>query len=200
MIKSVFDTSLPDHWSKSCFQEYQYDIAPEHFTKIMHIIFNATADMLNKSKVQKQPVVMSFNKLSGELIAAAICQYFENEDPNAPGNFTLVWTFDESDIPDNAAKIDFMNPDTYPFYRAWAGKKWNIEFNSVGDMVNLINLSLSETKKYLDENASETEEVGVEIEDIMTARVAVEDGVKVFAIEPAQLIKQLVKNDAAIEK
>ena len=50
------------------------------------------------------------------------------------------------------------------------------------------------------ENASEKEEVGVELDGVFQARVAVEDGKKVFAIEPAGEIKVLIKDDASIEK
>lgn len=199
-MKGLFDTSLPQHWSATCYQEYCFDIAKEHFPKILHIIFNATALILNANKAQKVPVAMVFRKASQELIAAAICQYFPNEDPNVPGNFSLVWTFDEADIPSNAIIQSLDNAETHTFFRAVAGSKWNIEFESVGALIGLCNVTLNEIKKWLDENATESGEIGVEAEDVMIARVAVENGEKVYSIEPAPLIKQLIKNDAAIEK
>ena len=59
---------------------------------------------------------------------------------------------------------------------------------------------LQQIYKWLDENAKEGEEVIVEQDGIFQARVAVENGEKVFAIEPAGEVKMLIKDDAAIEK
>ena len=48
--------------------------------------------------------------------------------------------------------------------------------------------------------ASETEEVSIEQDGVFQARVAIEGGEKVFAIEPAGEIKMLIKDDTSIEK
>ena len=56
-------------------------------------------------------------------------------------------------------------------------------------------------KKYnrWDDNASDVEETGVKLEGVVQFRVVVEDGEKVFAIEPEGEIKQLIKDDSSIE-
>ena len=61
-------------------------------------------------------------------------------------------------------------------------------------------VTLEEIKKYLDENAKEGETVGVKLDGIFQARVAIENGIKVFALEADGLIKVLVKDDEAIAK
>jgi len=55
-------------------------------------------------------------------------------------------------------------------------------------------------RRWLDENAKENEVVSIEQDGVFEARVAVENGEKVFAIEPAGEVKIIIKDDAAIEK
>ena len=60
--------------------------------------------------------------------------------------------------------------------------------------------ALVQLHKWLDENAKEDMVESIELDGVFTARVGVEDGVKVFSIEPHGEIKNLIKDDAAIEK
>ena len=55
-------------------------------------------------------------------------------------------------------------------------------------------------KKWLDENAKEGVEVKIEQDGIFQARVAVENGEKVFAVEADGEVKNLIKDDTADEK
>ena len=54
-------------------------------------------------------------------------------------------------------------------------------------------------KKWLDDNADESDTNGVELPGVIQFRVAVENGEKVFSAEPDGEIKQMVKDDKAIE-
>lgn len=200
-MKGLYDTSLPNNWSKKLYEEHYFDIAPEHFDKIASVLFEATAQILSNSKSKDKPVAMVFRKINNELLGAAICEYFANEeDTSKPGNYSLVWTFYEDDIPANAVIVDLNNAATHSFFRAVAGSKWNFEFDTVGDMIILLGSILEDTKKWLDENAKEGAEVGVEVEGIYQAMVSIENGEKIFAIVPDGLIKVLIKDDASIEK
>ena len=49
------------------------------------------------------------------------------------------------------------------------------------------------TKKWLDNNAVDGEEVGVEMDGVFQASVAVENGEKVFSIVPDGEIKKIIK-------
>jgi hypothetical protein len=60
--------------------------------------------------------------------------------------------------------------------------------------------ALSQIKKWLDENAKEGEETVIECPGLFQARVGIEGGEKVFAIEADGEIKNIIKDDAAIEK
>jgi hypothetical protein len=75
-----------------------------------------------------------------------------------------------------------------------------MRFKGVSELVDCLIYALTTLKKWLDENAKENVEVSVELDGFFQARVAVENGEKVFAIEPDGEIKNLIKDDAAIEK
>lgn len=201
MIKKLYETNLPMNFSKGLFEEKMFDLAPEHTDKYADIIFTGTSAVLNAAKSKDHPVAVTFKRIDGTLIAAAIVQYFPNEDPAKPGNWNLVWTFNEADIPEGTVIRDFAtDQNIHSYYRAVAGDKYRIRFQNTESLTVVSVYLLEHIKKWLDENASATEEVGVEQDALFQARVAVENGEKVFALEPKGEIKMLIKDDASIEK
>lgn len=194
------ETTLPQNYSKGIFEEKCLDLAPEHADKIADVLFTATANLLNQAKSKDRATVFAFNKIDGSLIAAAIVRFFENEDAANPGNWSLVWTFDQADIPEGSFIIDLKNPDTYSYFITVAGEKYSMGFAQSSDIVDCTTYLLMQIKKWLDENAKENEVVSVELPGVFQARVAVENGEKVFAIEPDGEVKNLIKDDAGIEK
>jgi len=198
---SIFDTSMPKSWSEEMMYEFEWDLRPEFLPKILECIFIATSEVLSSAKLIDKPVALVYRKANKEVVAAAVVQFFPNdEDPTKPGNWSLVWTFDEKDIPENAQIIEGTDPNVYVYFRAVAGSRFSFEYDAL-DVINVLNIaSIGAVKKWLDENAKENDVICVEIENVFQARVAVEGGVKIFAIEPAGEIKMLIKDDAAIEK
>lgn len=196
----LFDSALPQNYSKVLFEEKCSDLAPEHTDKMLNIMFTAVSNLLNQSKSMTQPTAFTFKAVDGSIIAASIIQFFENEDSSKPGNWSLVWTFDGADIPETALVIDFNDPQTHSYFRAAAGEKYGIKFEDTASLIDCMVVLIQQLKKWLDDNAKEGSEVMVELDGIFQARVAVENGEKVFAIEPAGEIKNLIKDDVAIEK
>ena len=196
----LFDTNLPAMYSKGLYEEKCSDLAPEHMDKMFDVIFTGTANLLSQAKSKDKATAFTFRKIDGSLIAAAVVQYFENEDKKNPGNWSLVWTFDEADIPENSLLIDFSDTQTHSYFRAVAGEKYGMRFEGVAELVDCLVYALSTLKKWLDENAKENAETSIELDGFFQARVAVENGEKIFAIEPDGEIKNLIKDDAAIEK
>lgn len=201
MTYEILDTSMPANWSENLMYSLAWDIRPEFVTKVIECIFLVSSEVLSDSKSKTQPVALVYRKVNKEVVAAAICQFFPNEDdPTKPGNWSLVWTFEESDIPENANIIEASSSHVCVYFKAVAGAKFNIEYDAP-DVINVLNVeTLAAIKKWLDENAKEKEEVILNQESVFQARVAVEGGAKVFAIEPAGEIKMLIKDDASIEK
>ena len=196
----LFDTQMPQMYSKALFEEKCTDLAPEHTGKMLDVVFTGTANLLNQAKSKEKPTVFTFRKINGDLIAAAMVRFFENEDTNNPGNWSLVWTFDDADIPEDALTIDLSDSQTHSYFRAVAGEKYGMRFEDTAAMTDCLTYALIHVKKWLDENAKEGAEVSLEFDGFFQARVAIENGEKVFAIEPDGEIKNLIKDDAAIEK
>lgn len=200
MKVNLFDSTLPQNYSKGLLEDKYYDIAPEHTDKFAYTLFTATANLLSFAKSKDHPTTFEFYTVDNRFVAAAIVEFFENEDPNKPGNWSLVWTFYENDVPTNANRINIKDVDTHSYFRSVAGDKYGIRFVNTECLVNTMTYLLEQIKKWLDENAKEGEEVCVTQDSIFQARVVVENGEKVFALEPAGEIKMLIKEDASIEK
>ena len=196
----LFDTQMPQMYSKALFEEKCTDLAPEHTGKMLDVVFTGTANLLNQAKSKEKATVFTFRKINGDLIAAAMVRFFENEDTNNPGNWSLVWTFDDADILEGALVIDLSDSQTHSYFRAVAGEKYGMRFEDTAAMTDCLTYALIHVKKWLDENAKEGAEVSLEFDGFFQARVAIENGEKVFAIEPDGEIKNLIKDDAAIEK
>ena len=198
-IMNINETTLPQNFSKGLYEEKMYDLADSHTDKIFDVLFTGTSELLSQNKSKDRPTAVTFEKVDGSIIAAAIVRYIPNEDANIPGSWNLVWTFEESDIPDNALRISIKDPQAHSYYKAIAGERYGIGFHN-GSLITMMTYPLEQLRKWLDENASETEEICIEQPAVFQARVAVENGEKVFAIEPMGEIKQLIKDDASIEK
>lgn len=197
----INDTVLLRNYSKGLFEEKNLDLGDEHSAKMYDVLFTGTSYLLNAAKSKEKPVAIQFKTVNGQTVGAAIVQYFANENPDLVGNWSLVWTFNESDIPADARVIDFAKETTvYNFYRSAGGDKYGMCFKSDGILATCMIYALEMLKKYLDENAKEGSEVAVEDDGIFLARVAVENGEKVFALEAAGELKTLIKDDASIEK
>ena len=201
MKKRIYDTSLPNNWSKRLFEEFMYNVSETHFDKIANVLFCGTAGVLNGLKAgSKKSAAMVFRKANKDFIAAAIVEFFQNSDPNLPGNYSMTWTFYEDDIPTDSTIIDFDNKIVFQYYIGVAGSKYGMDFTNESSIIILMTTTLEEAKKWLDENVKESDVIEVEIPSVCLLRAAVENGEKVFAIEPVGEIKALIKNDASIEK
>ena len=196
----LFETVLPQNYSKGLFEEKNMDLAAEHTDKIADVLFTGAGELLNAAKSKDRPTALVFEKIDNSVIAACIVQFFENEDASKPGNWNMVWTFSESDIPENTLRISLKNPDTHSYFRAIAGQKYGMKFKDPSCLITTMTYLIEQIRKWLDENAEDGKVISVECEPIFQARVEVENGEKLFALEADGEIKQLIKDDASIEK
>lgn len=194
------ETTLPGNYSRDLYEDNNLDIAAEHVDKIFDVAVTAVADILSHTKSMNHPTAFVFNDLGKNFVAAAIVQYFESSDKDTPGNWSLVWTFEEGDIPANAVTISLDDPSSHTSFRGIAASKYGITFKDTGCLTTCIISTMVQLKKWLDENAKEGAEVIIEQDSLFQARVSVENGQKVFAMEVDGEIKNLIKDDAAIEK
>ena len=194
----LYETNLPQNYSKGLFEEKNFDLAAEHTDKIAQIVFSAVADILKVTKNKECPVAFEFTTLDGRFVAAAIAECTVNEA--GADDWTLAWTFYEEDIPEGTKRYSFKDPETFTHFRSVAGNAWGIEFKNNECIVTLSTYLLDQIRKWLDENAKEDTVVEVEQPAVFLAKVEVKNGEKVFGLIPEGETKSLSKNNAAEEK
>ena len=195
------DTQLPMEASKAIFEEKSFDVGVDHIRKIYDIAVTGAANILQGAKSMEVPTAYVFERFDETFVIACIVQYFENEDDKtAPGNWNMTWTFYKEDLPENTKIISINNAQTYPYFRSVSAAKYKMQFQDDGTTATTLVFMFEQLKKWLDENASENEIISIELDGVFQARVSVEGGEKVFAFEADGEIKNLIKDDAAIEK
>ena len=50
----LFDTQMPQMYSKALFEEKCTDLAPEHTGKMLDVVFTGTANLLNQAKSKEK--------------------------------------------------------------------------------------------------------------------------------------------------
>ena len=197
-LQSLLDTKIPMIYQTGMSNETIMNVSWEHTDKILTILVTGVTECLAKIKSKEYPVAFVFAEANDEFIAAAIVEYFEGEKGEA-GNWSYTWTFNKEDIPENARKVSASENDFFNFFRTPAFNKYGMVFDEMDFASIMFNYLLAVIKKYLNDNASETEEWGVKLDGVIQFRVAVENGEKVLSAEADGEIKQLIKDDAAIE-
>ena len=200
-VTQLKDTPIPKNYSTGLYHEKGYDLAADHTNKVLEVLVLEVTECLASLKSKEYPVAYTFTESNGEFIAAAIVQYFANEDdPTKPGNWNYSWTFDKEDLPEgNFREIPSNDIDRLSFFRAVGMTKYGMVFEQPDYAGDLFRYLLTVIKNYLNDNASEAEEKAVKYDGLIQFRVAVEDGEKVMSIEVDGEVKQIIKDDAAIE-
>ena len=199
MIK-LMESQIPQNYSTGLYSEKDYDLSADHTNIVVDILFTAVAQCLGDVKDRKFPSAFVFEANNKDFIAAAIVQYFENEDdPSKLGNWSYTWTWYKDDVPANSKIYRTTQPELSSYFRGVSQGKYGMAFQDVAAITEINRYLLVQIKKWLDENAKEGEEVGVEEPGIFQASVVIEEGEKVFSLVPEGEIKKLIKDDSAIE-
>lgn len=200
MRKELMDTNIPQNAETGLFNDLCYDVAAAHIGKVIDVIVNGVTSCLAEIKSKEYPVAFVFNEKNGEFIIGSIVEYFKNEDDETkPGNWNYSWTFNKEDIPENSRIIDIYDDKYASYFRASAHTKYGMGFETATAMADVFTYILKTVNGWLDDNANENEESCVFIDGIIQFRVVVENGEKIKSAEPDGEIKQLIKDDSAIE-
>lgn len=198
-VVELKDSQIPQLVSTGLYKEKCIDIAANVTPMLVDVLVSAVTQALAELKSTETPIAFKFCKSNGDFIAGAIVQYFPNEDKNNPGNWNYSWTFNENDIPENAKIMTPFDPSLASYFRGASLSKYGFHAEDNSYYGETMNYTLLIIKKWLDENASESEEQCVKMDGIIQFRVAVENGEKVFSAEPDGEIKQMIKSDKDIE-
>ena len=176
--------------------------------RIIKAFFAASASYLSKVKVSKadEAVALVLTDVAGNFKFASIVEYHENKDnPDEPGNWSYVLTFDPKTL-DNIEKKKGLKKLLYSSeaFKATFDKVSydiaSIQFQHVSYMFDACLLVVDTLIQVLDREAKEGETVDIELPGYFTASVSIEDGEKIFAITADGHMKQIIKDDTALDK
>lgn len=200
--KNFKETNVPQAYSTGLYAEKQYNIAKEHAWKILDIMISGVAEVMRNIKSKEHPVVFIF-KNGDDFMLACTVEFFPGADANKPGNWNMTWTFDESDVPtaeeDRARFVTPYDADMASIFWTYGINHHDFGFKGAEYLGTSLNYLVKLIKKWLDENASETEVMVLELPGVVQFKVQVENGEKVFSCEVDGEIKQRIKDDASIE-
>ena len=195
------ESSIPSTFQIDLCENYGIGWVDSRAADFYRVLFSTIADVLKLNQSKDTPRVglsMKDDKGNFKMGAILVFQKPEEGAEDDSGNWYLQMTFDEADMTDLNISTD-NHSDV--FVRCASIEASNIcygRFRSVEVMYNMMNTAIDEIVKFLDKNASETEDVEVELRGIFTASVAVENGTKIMSIVPGEYIKQIIKNDSAL--
>lgn len=167
--------------------------------KTAYTLFTGATALLSAKKNQAKPTAFIIDELNGNFVMGAVVEYHAGKDKKDPGNWSYAWTFNKSDIPENAEVFHIYDGmGSQMFFDSVAMNKYN--FTMLSECIVPTITGMAKTiSKWLDDNVNENDIVGVELDGVFQARVAVEGGEVVKSIEVIGDTKAMIKNDASIE-
>lgn len=173
---------------------------------IVKSFFASTAAYLSKVKVSdvNEAVALVLRDPSGNFKFASIVEYHENEEnPDEPGNWSYVQTFNEEDVEilEKSKHVTRYLYGNEAFKSIFDKVSYDIgvQFQHETYIYDACLLVIDTLHQVLDREAKAGEVVDIEFPGYFTASVSVEDGEKVFAVTPDGHMKAIIKDDAALD-
>lgn len=198
VTKNLMDTSIPSAFSDTLLQ-YAFTLAADHTPKILTALVNGISDCLGDIKSKEYPVAFVIEETNLEFIMGAVVEYHPNNDASLPGNWSYIWTFDKTDIPENARIVTLKDVDMFSYFRGVASKKFSMAYETHESFVTMNTVLARTISNFLETNAKEGEELVVVQDGVIQFRCAVEGGHTLKSAEPVGEVKVLIKGDADIE-
>ena len=189
------ESTIPQNYAVSAKGATNSMVSNEEAVWFTEAVIAGVSDFLCITKSKEKPIAIAFKDLKGNLIAAAIVSYNENEDKNNQDNWNYVWTFDEKDL-EGATIYESTQNQVLAMFAKRAVTMHQMSLNHPETCATLVNLTISTIADYLDQNAKDDDKIVVEHKGFFTASVGVEDGEVVKSFVPAGEMKVLIKDDS----
>lgn len=193
-------TSIPSQFGINLHDNFGMAWVDSRTADMYRVLFTSIADTLkyHEAKDAKR-IGMSIKDDKGHMKLGAILNFRAPEEGSDEdsGNWYLEMTFDPEDMKDLDVDVD---NHTEVFVTCASKNAYDIangRFRTTEMMFDVFNTAIDTLKDYLDQNV-DMGEVEVTLRGIFTASAAVEDGKKIMSIVPGEIIKQIIKNDAAL--
>lgn len=175
--------------------------------RVIRSFFAAVSLFLKVQKIAKEDeaVALVLTDTEGSFrFAAYMCYNANEENSQEPGSWTYEMTlreevFEELEKERKVKKLLVGDSSFYSVFDKAGYDVGGIEFESDHLMYDAALLTIDTITQVLDGEAQPGETVEVDFPGYFKAFVSVEDGEKVFGIEPAGQMKAIAKGDADLE-
>lgn len=180
-------------------------------TRSFHLFFDAVTNFLAKVKSTDLSAGLSIEDERGVFQFAAKVEYFKNESgDDLPGNWGYSFTFN----PDDLKKVDKMYSTSSNEFKDLGvliaknryGMVLTVESNNSDYVSNerevfskVMGCVARTVRNWVDENSVSSEPVSVEIPGKVIIEAMLENDQKVCSITPSGELKNIIKDDCAIE-
>ena len=198
------ESTIATNFSKKFYEEelnYPVDAVPATIGAVLM----SMATFLSSVKDKEKAMALVVDNLKGDIEFGMIVKFIPGETEDDGGSWSLVCSFDQNDFvaDENVMKVIKFSSgvaDNTLRFVAMRQKPYAIGFNSEIVMKKSVLESILCIKEWLSDNASETEDVYLELDGIFVAKVSIEDGVKYLSMELSEEATQVIKNDAGDQK
>lgn len=193
------DTSIPSNADKILTTEKLTLMPAAYIPMAADVFFKAIAEIMKETKNKKRPTAFCVDDMSGNMIFAAKVEYEPGEDNNEDGgNWTYIYTFNKTDLPENTHIIRLTDTLVFPFINNIAHHDYNFTFDKHELMVNVLTVLTECIYHWLADNASESDEVAIDING-NELKSSIVNGEIVRSATPSDEMRTAIKSDKDIE-
>lgn len=185
-------------------QRWNIRISDIYVADLYRCIFNSCATLLKYQRSKSRPHIgLKLMDEDGSFIVGVILDFHEAEgDADDTGNWTLSFTFNESDM---EGLDDVFDNFSDMFYTVMAqeirsGLSANLYSNIDATRFSVAAFKVLQEQLDAMSNNSDGRDVEIVMPGVFVASVGFEEGEKVFSITPGHNLKQQIKDDKGLSK
>lgn len=207
MLVKLQESELISQLIENVTNKEGWQINGTEWIKLYENLSTATYEFLSiaKDKNRKTALVFTDASEAHNFLMGAIIEYHKNEDSDAVGgNWSFVYSFNPQDIVGAEMRyatdpqfLTVMNDISKNSMKDQFGVPCGFKL-AAQDVSELFDYLIRYLIMWLDTNARANEVVDLLLEDHFKASVAIEEGIKVFAMVPHGRAKSKIKNDDAV--
>ena len=201
-VVELENSNLKDLIGLEMEKKYNGFVDPTSAVRMFKSMFIGVTSYLATVKSTKTPVAFTVEDEEGNFIVGAVIEYNEapEEEDDVLGNWMYYWTFNKSDIPENATVYEVKNTQSHKTIIDAVWQHTSGRFEGTESLIQTFIIGFGSLKDCLLDNAIEGDTYELVYPGVFTAAVAIEDGEKVLSITPDGLVKKMIKDDAALEQ
>ena len=216
VIKSIEPCSkeLIDGFIKACADSIGWQLhedSGQRCSRSFYLLFDSITNFMSKVKSTEGSVGFIAEDMDQNFTFGAVVEYHKNDNPDMPGNWSYTFTFDPNDMKD-CITVYKMSSNEYKEVAIDLGEHYyGLDFeldNSTNVMetkriliTQIMTNASKAIRQWVEENSVSPQPITTEIKNkVIIEAMLDETGTKVFAITPSGELKNVIKDDAAIEQ